>query len=812
MAAGPEVYQRLADPVLAYADRLADVRGERLGDLLRHATVLLDRFGSGLQRAGVPGPAVLPARLALGLVLDHEARANREIDPALWGEGARRLLFEGRTVALADIAEYQRRAAGAGPDYVGAAGFLAACLARLEGARRHYDSGPVTTNWTGILLVLISAYVLAILGWGAWVEWRFHRDLAAAFDAQALATGLDRDGSFVDLAARLDALAAAADTTAATRARAPVNLFAHLAGYDAADRAQATYADALARHLPPLLARALDDALAREGEPVAAYDTLRAHAVLSGATEWQPDWLAGWTAARVAEDAALRGLAPHVARLAPPATAPPAPDAELLAQARILAAEAPEPDRAYLELNRAAATAAPPDWRPDQAVPGLSAVLRRKSDLAFDTPIDGLFTDAGWAEARDFGAGLAVQAARDQAARLFPTPPPPQNDTPDILMDRLQQQTLAVWSGYLADLRVREFTTPDASVRISGELARRNSVLEQLLAQVWQQAGGRDRSRSHPQQLAIAAEFGPMIQYVEQGRMQEIAALFAGLNVALGAMDRTEETGQQRLMSAQDRGRSVATLGVAPTVVVQIVEDTLAQTGAAHADLLSNPLTQIWQAQVLETCLQATAGHFPFADSAEEAEPATLQHLFGPGGLIDRFVTGRAAEMLDTSATPWRWKPEARFEGLAPESAAFLQRAQAIGAGLFGKGDLRATLTLSALAERGRAFVTLGGTGGPVEATTEALRLDWPGPDPAAGIEARFTGAGGEARLTAPGLWGLLRLLAPLRLRERDGGQRFLIDLKAEDARLFLELQFDSPQNPLALRGLMRGLTCPPVL
>ena len=78
----------------------------------------------------------------------------------------------------------------------------------------------------------------------------------------------------------------------------------------------------------------------------------------------------------------------------------------------------------------------------------------------------GLYTQGGWDHTRDFGAGLAVQAARDQAARLFSAPPKPQNDTPDVLMDRLQDDTLARWSDYLADLRVREFTTPDASVRI----------------------------------------------------------------------------------------------------------------------------------------------------------------------------------------------------------------------------------------------------------------------------------------------------------------------------------------------------------
>jgi hypothetical protein len=137
--------------------------------------------------------------------------------------------------------------------------------------------------------------------------------------------------------------------------------------------------------------------------------------------------------------------------------------------------------------------------------------------------------------------------------------------------------------------------------------------------------------------------------------------------------------------------------------VVQLVEDTLAQTGAAHADLLSNNLTRFWQTEVLETCLATTANRFPFADGAD-ADPEAMARLLGPGGMVDRFVKGRAGQMLDMTYTPWRWKPEDRFDGLTPDSAIFLQRATEIGAGLFPGGQPGATMTLSALAERGRSF------------------------------------------------------------------------------------------------------------
>jgi type VI protein secretion system component VasK len=116
------------------------------------------------------------------------------------------------------------------------------------------------------------------------------------------------------------------------------------------------------------------------------------------------------------------------------------------------------------------------------------------------------------------------------------------------------------------------------------------------------------------------------------------------------------------------------------------------------------------------------------------------------------------------------------------------------------------------LAERGKTFVAIGGQGGPVETTVEPLTLVWPGSSPAAGAEVRFTTSQGSATLAQPGEWGLFRILDGIRLRERDGGKRFLIDLKSGDARLFMEVQVPTEANPLSRWKLLKGLACPTAL
>lgn len=803
----PEVYEQAAAPVLRMAEQLATIRGVGAQNLVQRAAEALDRFNAELQRAGVPPSTVQPARYALGLLLDQKARSNRAVDVSLWGAGAHRLIFDGRDIAQSSLRDFIRRAADAGPAFDGVRVFMEHRLATLEGSRTKFDRN-LGAGWTGITLVLILAFVALVAGWAGFVEWRFQRDLSRLFDAEALSIGLDRDAEIPDLAQRLTRLGAAAEGVAHSAEKAPIRLFAGPLGFDAAVKADAVYDAAVQKHLPVALARAVDAALATEGESLPLYDTLRAWSILSGQADWAPDYLAGWLADRAGSMPDLQPLVPHIARLRPPSQPLPQPDAELLAQSRTYAAEATEPARAYLELQRSSGAAGLAPWVPDAAVPGLSVVLQRRSGVAMDTPIAGLFTQAGWDFARKVGAGLAVQVARAESARLFDIPPATRNDAPDQVLDVLQRETLARWKAFLADVQVRPFADPEQAVLVSGLLAGPDSPLTKLLPEVWAQVGGLDRARPHALQLRIASEFSAMIRYSEDGRMNEIAGLFAGLNVALGAMDRDEPRGIQRLMSAQGRGATLTALRSAPTMIVQIVEDVLVQTSAAQADPLSNPLTKAWQGEVLAACKKTTEARFPFAEGPD-ASLADVAALLGPGGTIDRFYRSRAEQFIDTTSTPWRWKPDARFAGLDPKSAEFLQRTQAIAAGFPATGT---ELTLAALAERGKTFVAIGGAGGPVETSTEALTLAWPGSNPAAGAEVRFTTSEGSATISQPGEWGLFRILDGVRLRERDGGKRFLVDLRSGGARLFMEVQLQAEANPLSRWRLLKGLACPTAL
>ncbi|WP_294221603.1 ImcF-related family protein [uncultured Shimia sp.] len=815
--AGPEnantvsVYHHAARPVLDWIDTVGRRVRQPVGELVTEAERELVEFEDRLAQARVQGTAIKPARYALAVLMDGRVRQTPGIDLGGWSVLAHRQLFEGRDMTVARIRDFAETAARQGGDYADLTGFLEQ-MVTLSQERRHGHKVAASSGWGWRIVGFAVLLAVALMSYSAFIEYRFHRDLRAGFDDEVLQLGLDRAQSGGELVTRLDQMWAALERMQKAAERAPLRRKLRLPMLDSETYAQKTYAEVVVRQVPPAIATAIETVVATEGDSLVLYDALRAWVILSGDDEWQTPWLAGWLRDH-GSNLGLDGLARHVAPLAGPVEGLAPKDAVLMDQAREFAAEVAEPDRAWLELKRATQTAALPAWHPERAVPQLTIVLVRRTGQPVSDPISGIFTAEGWQHARNFGIGVAVQKARSIGSKVTGQALTQNNQTPDLLANRLQRETIAVWQGWLAELRVRPFSDRNTAIIVSGALSQADNPLSQVLRAVFAEAGGGDRRRSHEQQLELARTFGPTIQYLDQGRMVEMARLFSSLNVALGAADSSQRQGNQRLMSVQDRARSIAALNAAPAIVAQLTEDVLVQSGMLEAsDEGGNALTRAWQRNVFPLCQQAIKGRYPFGAGAD-AEQTDVVAMFGPQGVMAGFLAAVAGPYLETNQSPWRWKPEARFAGVTPESAAYLERAAVISEALFDEsGALRQEVTLSALAELGQTLVAIGGEARPVRAQGEPVTLVWPGPQPEIGVEVSFRDSTDAARIQQPGPWGLLRLVDGVRLRLRDEGQRALLDLRTESGRVFLSLAFRDKINPVSARRAVLEFPCPPAL
>lgn len=808
--AQPGPFAQAAEPIYALIDQIEDhvADGERrLADL---AETQLQQFAKLLERHGVKEQSIAPARYGLAVLIDETVRQSRGAKLSTWSVLARRQLFDGRDMSIPRIRDFVSKARGAGADYGELAEFLDDVLARLE-VRQSHSRPQQQVGWWGVTIASLMVFLLALAGYAAFLEYRFQAKVNAVFEQDLIRIGLDTNPTGRDLALRLTQLAQARDRVLETAEGAPLRGTIKLPGVDSGNKATAVYQTAVKKHVPVALSDALEISLATQGDGLELYDTLRAWAVLTGDTDWQPSYLQSW----MAENQSVlgwTGFANHVAALDGPVPDIGSVDTEIMAQAIRFAAETSEADRVWLELRRSAGAMALEPWVPSKQIADLDRILVRRSGEPLSAPIEGLFTVQGWEYARDFGIGNAVLTSRRLAPRLLGSNPSQVNDTPDQVLDQLHHETIAVWKDWLADLRVRPFDNRETAIEVSGLMAQSQTPLNQLMTHAWHEMGGRDRSRTHEQQIELGREFGHVAQYIEQGGVDQLARLFSRLNVALAAADFDAVRGTEKLMNVRERADTVRVLQAAPRMIVEIAEDVLAQAGAAESQGGSDALTASWQKLVYPACVQAVNGMYPFADGPD-APPESVEAFFAPDGVLTKFFNVNIAHLIDQEQSPWRWKPEARFAGINTESAAFFEKALLAGAGLLNEdGQLKTNLTLAALAERGTTVIALGGQGAAVRATGKPAVLNWPGPEPDKGMAVSFREATQAADIEVNGHWGLLRLLDQFRLRFRDDGARALVDLRSNQGRIFVEMTFDKAANPVSVRQSLKGLICPPRL
>ncbi len=803
-------YTQAAEPVFDFITHLDDFVGEGEHTLAARASAALEQFEKDAHRAAAPPATIAPARYGLAVLIDQNVRKRPRVKLSTWSVLSQQRLFDGRDMSMARIRDFRRTAQEAGADFQPLAAFLSDLIAR--DGRGMVIKRQTKSRWGVAAIGSIALFCLALAGYAAWLEYKFHAGITAGFRQDELAIGLDRNPKGGDLAERLTRLKTSVARVERAAELAPLRRSVRLPMFDSATIAAQSYEDAVNRHVPPAIIAALDQTLATEGDGLRLYDALRVWGVISGETSWSPDYVAGWIEDNQ-DRLGLPNFATHVEALSGPQTDLLPSDPAIMDQARSFAGETTEIDRVWLELKRGAGTRALDPWIATDEVAGVGDVLLRRSGLPLSTPQPALYTLQGWDYARDFGIGLAVQEARKLAPKLLIGTVKTTNDTPDKVQNRLHLETIAYWKGWLADLRVQPFESRDQAVLVSGTLAQRQNPLTGLLQEVWTQIGGTDRRRTHAQQLKLATEFGPTIQYVETGGIDQIGRVFSELNVALGSLDVNAKRGAERVMSVQSRARSINVLKTAPRIVVQIAEDVLAQAGTArNEEQGGNSLTTAWQRTVYPLCRATVEGQYPFTNGPDAAF-ADVAALFGPTGALPQFFQSYVSPFVDQSASPWRWKPEARFAGLNPDSAAFFERAMTASQALFNEaGQMTETMTLAALAERGNTVFALGGNGVPVRATGQPASLNWPGPNPSLGVEVSFREGSEAARVTLPGPWGLQRLLDSLRLRFRDGGQRVLIDIRTDEGRVFVEMGLTRPVNPVSGRQFLKDFACPPQL
>ena len=228
-------------------------------------------------------------------------------------------------------------------------------------------------------------------------------------------------------------------------------------------------------------------------------------------------------------------------------------------------------------------------------------------------------------------------------------------------------------------------------------------------------------------------------------------------------------------------------------------------------------LNQQWTANVLPFCQQATAKSYPFSKSAAaDMGLADFTKLFGPGGLIDGFMTTNLKDMIDTSKKPWTWKQINGADlGIPPAVLAQLQAATEIKAAFFAAGAVPAVpfqITPVAL-DPNATKVQLVIDGQQVNFAQNAGQpppqaITWPGAVGTAQIVFEPAATGAESGLRKDGPWGWFRLLDSAEVRSTNAPDRRRIIFNVGGRIAIFEMQTGSVINAFALPA-MKTFACP---
>lgn len=804
------LFAQHAAPVLELADLSGNLGQKDVRPYLNEAKTRLDRFEEAVVHAGSNKSSAAAARYALLVILDSKARANPALPIKHWAAGAHSVLFEGRDVNLGGLKELQVKAQNAGQDYKGIGAFLGHCIDRVEAigsealTRTHRPRRKL-----GIVVALGAVCILA--GALALYQTSQIRAVSATLAPHYAEATSIRIRDVAVQADKLDSLRDAVTSIIEGRESSPLGFLDGLGVLSPSKTARQTYSNAVKAVLPRQIVQVINLSLAKDEDGLAVYDSLRARSIMEGRSAWSSHYLANWLAQNSDLSNGSDRLATHIYGLQKLENYQVPVNPELLADALDIAKETTATERAYLELSRLDQFQDIASLDLSAEVRGLTQIVQRRSRQPLKTPIPSRFTLNGWTFARDTGIQAAIAMSRQETALVFGTP----DNEPvasEALLERLQIETNQYWTDVLNDLEVRPFDDQRNSILITGQLGTPNNPLTRLFRLLWDEVGGNDRQRSHENQLAVAIAFGPLIQYVEKGKMGDVSQLFSDLNVAIASLSPDDEVSSRRLMNVNARARSISALAAAPVLVSQIVEDVLARASSATLDKLKNPAQLEWDRELSAQCRATLTDAYPFEDGAD-LPLDRFAGFFGFGGVIDRFERGYLAQLLDRSEQKWRWKPEARFAGFSRDTAEFFQQAFTLRESLFTSGIvMEIPIIVTSLGQSGRTEISIGGQRANVSTDAAPAQFIWPGDQPERGMSVAMTNTTGRDIIAVEGDWGFLRLLDSYRLRPRDEGKRYRVDLKGETGRLFADIEFSSPLNPVSLRKLFGDMKCPPTL
>jgi type VI secretion system protein ImpL len=298
--------------------------------------------------------------------------------------------------------------------------------------------------------------------------------------------------------------------------------------------------------------------------------------------------------------------------------------------------------------------------------------------------------------------------------------------------------------------------------------------------------------------------------------IDETLKLFNEVYTYLTAVDSAAKS-RSAPPSGDIAGKLKADAGRLPEPMRTMLE-SLSQAGAVQAQVTERGNLSQDVRPVTEFCQRAIAGRYPLSlSSSRDALPEDFGQFFGPGGMMDEFFQRRLANLVDTSARPWKFKPTATGESTG-SSAALVQfeRAARIRDIFFRSGktpsvrldfkvaEMDASITQFVMDVDGQIVKY---SHGPIL----PMAVQWPGNKGSSQVRIQLSppsSSGGVSGQVMDGPWALFRIMEKAQVEGGGAPEKFFVTFNIDNRRTRFEVTTNSVQNPMRVPEL-QSFSCP---
>ncbi len=492
------------------------------------------------------------------------------------------------------------------------------------------------------------------------------------------------------------------------------------------------------------------------------------------------------------------------------------------------------------------------------AGPGADQVLMRQSGAPLSDPVPALYTRDVFREVSTTGK-LEILKSFAQDGWVFG------NNLLDLrnggtvvyqMLGLYEQDYIRVWDGVLQDVKVRPTSDTRSLMELLGVLSSPASPLKGYLAAVaantdLQKPATDPAAAGNPLQAASAALAAKSSQLADllgapppgadepgtavSKHFEAIRTLMAGppgaapidavlasmaqtykqlqgMGGGLGAsnaLDSLSKSGQaDALQSLQQQAKLL------PAPIGAMVAQIGTRSQATAVGQARDELSRRYDDQVARECRELVDGRYPFSHSSANDLPlADFGHVFGYGGVFDKFFQDNLAPLVDVSRTPWRWREGAAGIGGSAALLKQFQQAQRIREVYFKPGsqtpEARFNLTPDTLDAAATRF-TLDLDGQRLEyrhGPLESKAMVWPG---AGGIGQAVIAfeerSGSGPSVVKQGPWAWFRALEGAQVK-RVSDTRVAVGFVAGTHSMHVILDAASSRNPF-VRDELAGFQC----